>query len=196
MTLTRRQRYSVIVLLVALAALALDKLLLSSEPASALAGVRPEGVAAAGTGDDFPSQHEGTPALAERLLERRTARRTLSGSVPTLNVPVLNVAQPDIFSWDRLAGADRTTGISAAEELNGRRVHTAGAFQAAHTLNATLLGPQPMALIDGRTYRVGEDIDGLVLTAVRAGEAVFVSGDMTVVLSVPSPWNKDESTTP
>jgi hypothetical protein len=51
-------------------------------------------------------------------------------------------------------------------------------------------------LIDGRTYRVGEDIDGLVLTAVRAGKAVFVSGDMTVVLSVPSPWNKDESTTP
>ena len=42
MTLTRPQRYSVIVLLVALAALAFDKLLLSSEPASALAGVHSE----------------------------------------------------------------------------------------------------------------------------------------------------------
>lgn len=196
MTLSRRQRYSVIVLLVALAALALDKLLLSSKPASALAGVHSEGVAAAGAGETFPSQYEGTAALAERLLERRRARGPLSGGVPTLKVPVLNAAQPDIFSWDRLSGADRTAGIKAARGLNGGRAPTAEEFSAAHQLEATLLGPQPMALIDGRTYRVGKIIDGLVLTAVRAGEAVFVSGDMTVVLSVPSPWDKNESATP
>ena len=196
MTLTRRQRYSVIVLLVALAALALDKLLLSSTPEAALAGVRYEGVSAAGLGDDSPSQHDGTAALAERLLERRTARRPLSGSVPSLNMPFLNAAQPDVFSWDRLAGADRTAGINLAGELKGRRARTVEAFQSAHGLQATLLGPHPMALIDGRTYSVGDPIDGLVLTTVRAGEVVFISDDMTVVLSVPSPWNKDESTAP
>lgn len=195
MTLTRRRRYSVIVLLVALAALALDKLLLSSTPEAALAGVRSEDVAA-NSGDDSPSQQEGTAALAERLLARRTARRPLSVGAPTLNMPVLNAAPPDIFSWDRLAGADGTAGISAAAELNGLPAHTAEAFQTAHRLKATLLGPQPMALIDDRTYRVGDALGDFVLTAVRADEAVFVSGDRTVVLSVPSPWNREESPTP
>ena len=200
MTLTRRQRWSLIVFLVALAALALDKLLLSSGPAAAQAEVSP-----APSGDEASeSIHRlgslgSTPAVdnalatAQRILERKRDLIADPDGIAAL-ISRVGDATPDVFNWDRIFGTNGANGKS--DDRVGARQTTANAFRDSHQLTATLLGPQPVALIGGNMYRVGDPLDGFTLDAVRAGEAEFVSDGTTIIPKVPSPWRKGKSTSP
>lgn len=197
MTLTRRQRWSLILFLVALAALALDKLLLSSGLAAAQAGVSP----APGGDEASESIHRlgsvgSTPAVdnalatAQRVLERKRDLIADADGIAAL-ISKVGGPTPDVFNWDRIFG---TNGIN--DVRNGARRTTVNAFRESHQLTATLLGPQPVALIGGKMYRVGDPLGGFTLDAVRAGEAEFVSDGNRIILKVPTPWREEKSTHP
>jgi hypothetical protein len=199
-TLTRRQRWSLIAFLVALAALALDKLLLSSAPAAALAGVSHNlgGIDAGQSihriGSAGPtSAVDNALATAERILLHKRHLSENAGGIAAA-ISKVGDATPDVFNWNRIFGTNAANGIS--DDRSGVRRTTANAFRESHQLTATLLGPQPVALIGGNMYRVGDVLDGFTLDAVRAGEAVFVSDGVNIILRVPTPWREGRSTNP
>lgn len=185
MTINRRERNAMIALLLAVVALAADKLLLPARPSAA----RAEGASTAATENGSPAgTSEALPSDDPDVELPKFPRRAASASDAA--APEL----PDVFDWMRLVrhGAARgTTDASGAGWGAGMGAgqNSAAAFLQNHKLQATLLGPKPRAVVDGRTFAVGDTLDGFVLRAVHAGRVEFVSDDATVVLEVPQPWN-------
>lgn len=62
------------------------------------------------------------------------------------------------------------------------------AFLAAHRLTATILGPNPMAVVDRQSLRIGDVVDGFRLARIERGWVEFVSDTVRVRLDVPTPW--------
>lgn len=50
-------------------------------------------------------------------------------------------------------------------------------FVSRHSLQATILGPRPVALVGRRKLHVGDVLDGFVLKSITERKALFVSDD-------------------
>jgi hypothetical protein len=182
-SLNRRQRIGLVALLTALVSLMMDRLLLTAEPATALAGVSesPPLSGQAERGGPAAQADAGVGAWLQSLGgEIDAARQAAQTSSAAKGQP----APADVFDWQRLGGllAGGPGGATAADEDAEQRAEQ---FRGKHTLVATLLGPSPMALVGERTLHIGDSLDGFRLSAVRSGEADFVSDDVVVVLQVP-----------
>lgn len=57
-------------------------------------------------------------------------------------------------------------------------------------LDGVVLGPTPLASIDGRLYSLNAMIDGFTLTEIRRDEVVLRDGEREVVLLLQLPWQK------
>ncbi|MBU0641581.1 MAG: hypothetical protein KKB50_22205 [Planctomycetes bacterium] len=159
MRLRKRERVALITLLLALVGLALDRLLLPPpEPANA----------AAEHSDPAAGQQDAATTAAP-------APEPMAPASPDTVVP-------DVFAWGRLgmfAGA-----LSQQARPERLRKLWAEEFAQRHQLCATILGPHPVALVDERTLRIGDQLDGFALETIREREAVFVSDEGRVVLRV------------
>lgn len=162
MTLSRRDRGILIALLLAVVALAVDRLLLP-EPSQVLA-VSPEVV---------------VPMLA--------ADKLIEDILPEMpSPPAINTRPPppvlDVFDLNRLA----SLGAGGRQANNQPEETSAESFIRRHTLRATVLGPRPVALVGERMLQVGNHLDGYELIAISERQAVFVSDDDQAVLRVAS----------
>lgn len=159
MKLGKRERFAMIALLVAVGSLALDKLLL------------PEPEAAVATPAEQPAQENFTlPPLDALKIESPTTTRL----GPETDVP-------DVFDRSRLPSVD--TQQRAALRVSEQDL-ALSEFSAKHTLSATVMGPCPLALVGGRTLRIGDRLDGFVLESIDQHEAVFISDGRRVTLKV------------
>lgn len=154
MNLDRRSRIALGLMLLALLALAVDRLVLPPPRAA---------VAAGPSGDDSarPAEFDTDPALPPPEPERR--------------VPPADFETSDVFALSRI-GVQAIPPKDAAARLN------AESFSAVHVLRGTLLGPSPAALLDRRQVRVGQSVDGYRLIEVKRDAAVFSDGVETVEL--------------
>lgn len=66
------------------------------------------------------------------------------------------------------------------------RPGTPQAFAAEHKLQATSIGEEALAIIDGKPMRVGDELDGFRLTRIGPYEAEFERGSERAVLSIPT----------
>ena len=160
MTLSRRDRRILIVLLLAVVALTVDRLLLP-EPSQVLA-VSPEGIESTLTADK----------LMEDLLPEMPSPPTINTQPP---LPVVNV-----FDLNRLGNLS----FGGAKSNNQLEETSAESFSRRHTLRATVLGPRPVALVGERMLQVGNHLDGYELIAISEHQAVFVSDDEQAILQV------------
>lgn len=190
----KRQRVGLIALLIALVGFAVDRLLFPAHVQSASASD-----AAAQPLDAAPPDAL-SPDFARSLLESsfpggldhsnkhdsRGLSTALAGAVGqfTRGAPSAGTVVPDVFVWNRIYNAGPGAAQTPADgsEPGGRDM--LADFQARHQLQGTVLGPNPMISISGRTLRIGDSIDGLRLEAVRDGEAQFISDHGSVVLRV------------
>ena len=162
MTLSRRDRGILIALLLAVVALAVDRLLLPG-PSQVLA-VSPEVVVPMLAADK----------LTEDILPEMLSPTAINTQPP---LPVL-----DVFDLNRLASLG-TGGRQANKQPEETSVES---FIRRHTLRATVLGPRPVALVGQRMLQVGDHLDGYELIAITERQAVFVSDDDQAVLRVAS----------
>jgi len=161
MRLSRRDRAALIVLLLAVGALAVDRLLL------------PAPVSAQANNADAAACPATMPSLDQLLASSPAAAAPDQPWTPV----------PDVFDLARLGGAvlrEALPEIRAEEDA-------VESFVRAHSLQATVLGPRPMALVGRRKVRVGESLDGFELTRVTDREAVFVSDRGTAILRISRP---------
>ncbi|MCG3125203.1 MAG: hypothetical protein CHACPFDD_00018 [Phycisphaerae bacterium] len=165
MKLTRRQRWWLCGLVVALIAMAMDRLLL---PRPAAATARP-----APSPTSRPSA--ATPNIAALDAAIAELGRVLSAD-PTRVEP----SPPDVFARTRAAAA-----VLADAPPPQPAPTRADEFAARYRLAATITGAAPAAVIGRRVIRIGETIETFTLRAVGDGWAEFVSDDGSVRLEVP-----------
>ncbi len=76
--------------------------------------------------------------------------------------------------------------VSRRESEAEARQRTAEEFKSANRLDGVLTsGRNPIALVNGRTVRLGQTIDGFELIAVQDRIAVFQLDDVRVELHIP-----------
>lgn len=155
MKFRRRERTLTGVFVASLAALAVDRLLLS--------GVEPRDAVAADAGG----------ALVAPTGPLAPTTRPATRPAPPTDVP-------DVFVWARLGEA--VAAIQAAPQPSVAADTGAREFESAHTLDAVVLGERPMALVGGVALRVGDYLDGFWLREVRLGTAEFVSDGQVATL--------------
>jgi hypothetical protein len=167
MALTREQRIYLSVLAVAGAALAADRLFFGvTSPAVAAAANAIEQVA---TKPLEPVTQE--PASARFAARLRAAARS------TDDAPVDN-----LFAV-RLVHENKAEQPAPAAASNAVRLN-ADAFRLAHRLSAVATGKGAYAVVNGRTVRMGEEIDGMSLIEVTREAAIFEGSGVRVELSV------------
>lgn len=191
---SKRQRMGLVALLITLVGFAVDRLLFPSHVQSASASDTPASALDAAPTDGL------APDFARNLLESsfpsglEPSRKHDSRGDPAAfagviagfsrGAPSAGSVVPDVFAWDRLNNAGPGAAQTPADgsEPGGRDM--LADFKARHQLQGTVLGPNPMVTISGRTLRIGDSIGGLRLKAVRDGEAQFISDHGSVVLRV------------
>lgn len=77
---------------------------------------------------------------------------------------------PDVFQRTRLFPEGIPASGGGSESPESGSSLDASQFAQAHRLQGVVLGPRPLAVIDDRTVRIGDRIDGAVLTAIRPKE--------------------------
>ncbi len=165
MTLSKRERLAAIGLLVALCALAVDRLLLPG-PTQAAAGE---------SAPPRPDVVKLSPALAA------------PPQAPEDRAPATDPARPvpDVFDLARITEVSDSPNLAAAAQSD--TLARAEAFAGSHTLSGTVLGPRPLALVGQQTIELGRDLDGFTLESVTATDATFISDGQRVVLRVRGP---------
>ncbi|TWT41168.1 hypothetical protein RAS1_38620 [Phycisphaerae bacterium RAS1] len=159
MSLDRRSRIALGLMLIALLALAVDRLILP----------RPQAASAAGSASPDGTEADGGSA----------APAAIPPSDPERAVPEAEFTVADVFALSRI-------GVRHAANAASDERASAEAFAAAHVLRGTLLGPEPAALLDRRRVRVGQQVDGFTLVEVSRDGAVFSNGSETVALRITS----------
>lgn len=157
---SKRDRAALIVLMVGVIALAVDRLLLP--PPSAAGGA--DGLDSASSAVDLPQ-----PDREMRAPPSATAPAPLPGLVP------------DVFDLSRLAALGSGTPLVDEGQPDETAVE---AFVRRHALQATIFGPNPIALVGHRKLRIGDRLDGFVLESISDREAVFLSDTGRAVLHV------------
>jgi hypothetical protein len=161
MKLRKRERALAGVFAVSLAGLAVDRFCFpESAPRAAAAAESEPGAVPASTAIPLAPATTTRPAVAEHVT--------------------------DVFAWSRLGEAGmllRTAAAAAPPETET----TADAFQAAHRLDAVILGQRPLALVDGVALRIGDTLDGFTLRAVGIDSAEFSSDLGIATLRLPAP---------
>lgn len=163
MKLTRRQRWWLCGLVVALVAMAMDRLLLPRPIAAASAASSPTSRPAAGT-----------PNFA--ALDAAMAELNQAGSD---HPPQPELSLPDVFARARAAAAIQ---LDPAQKAAPTRCDE---FAARYRLVATITGAAPAAVIGLRVIRIGESLEAFRLESVGDGWAEFVSDAGSVRLEVP-----------
>ncbi|MGE0482016.1 MAG: hypothetical protein AB7Q17_16260 [Phycisphaerae bacterium] len=154
MRFSKRERVGAMVLLVGIGALAADRLL-------------------------FPAPQDAEGALIAPARSPRAPATAVFAAVPAPALPPADLVVPDVFDSARVAalGGRAPSPVAAVAPQ-------ADAFAREHAVHATILGPQPLALVDERLMRAGDELDGFVLHAIHRGSVEFVSGVERVVLRV------------
>ncbi len=161
MRLCKRDRAALILLMAGVIALAVDRLLLP--PPAAAEGAR---------GADSDS------SVAAPAPPGREALPPLPAA--TSEAPPLGTV-PDVFDLARLP----VPGTAAPAPPGSRPEETTvEAFVRRHTLQATIFGPNPVALVGQRTLHIGDVLDGFVLESISDREAAFLSENGRAVLRV------------
>lgn len=178
MNFTRRTKLALGALTFALVALSLDRWILPP-PSSAVASDR-DGSATTERADrrgnvgKSDTDAQWLTFVSERLKQLNAARSAL-------------IEAPAPLARDPFVGAP-TAARAPAAEMQRKAADEAlsvAQFREKNRLSATILGPDPIALVGRRTLRVGDELDGLRLDRVGEGWAEFLSGVMRVRLEVP-----------
>lgn len=100
----------------------------------------------------------------------------------TTRDPFAPIVDPRISTAvpDPKAASDETLEASPVKDFANR-----------HRLDGTLVGSSTsVAIINGRRFRVGAELDGFVLLEITPTTVVFAHGDQRVTLSVPRAFEK------
>lgn len=149
--ISRRERLLIFTVAIGLMALVVDRLWLAPDAvggATLPAGLRPPRAAAFAAGDlalDLP-QPASAPTVPDDLPDVFLRTRLFPDGLPAAG-----------------AGPDGATSALAAPPAMDR-------FIEQHRLQGVVLGPRPLAVIDDRTVRIGDRIDGAVVIAIRPRE--------------------------
>lgn len=127
----------------------------------------------------FPAPQDAEGALVAPARSPRSGAPAEFAAVPAPALPPADLVVPDIFDRARVAELGGIAPLPVATVAP-----QAEAFAREHAVHATILGPQPLALVDERLMRSGDELDGFVLHAIRRGSVEFVSGSERVVLQV------------
>jgi hypothetical protein len=168
--LTRERKIFLGLLGLGAAALAVDRVFLGPAGASAAVGETPSAKAVAAAPAPAPVRPEKRatgPSLAQRL---RGATTRLDAS-----------STKDAFKPSSAWGVTPAKVPAAASE-------DAQTFQATHHITSILqAGDQAIVMIKGKTYRVGEVVDGYRVVEIRTRSAVFQGNGPAFEVSLPEP---------
>jgi hypothetical protein len=164
---SRERNVFIGILGVALTGLAVDRVFLGSGatgPAAASAAAEAYAVDPSSDGIELEiTDADAQPVSLTSALAGRLEEFARSGGQEPGDLP--DVFEPSV-SWQ---GASVSDGAVASRPLNASE-----AFQAAHRLNAVMLSnSNPGAVVDGEFLRIGQGLDGFVLTSVNERSAVF-----------------------
>ncbi len=178
----RRKRLSGAVMVLAAAALALDRCAFSNEPAAgfAMSGDLRQG-AMSGSVDRglAPVEMESTVSIPELPFPRGVAAFDL----PTSGAPVRDLFAPPQSVVNRNA-ADTPTDSNDSATNRSKRANRA-AFLTHHRVSGIILFESlKIAIVDGMWLRKGQLLDGCTLKSVSGNEARFECYDGQAVLRV------------
>lgn len=157
---SRRERLLMVIGGVGLLALLVDRVWVAPDSAQAATlpgGLRPQRAAAIAAAD-----------LALNLPRPASA-------------PAVPEDLPDVFLRTRLFPEGIAAAAVAAAPGSAVPPET-DTFVQAHRLRGVVLGPRPLAVIDNRTLRVGDRIDGAVITAIRPKEVELARDGQRILL--------------
>jgi hypothetical protein len=167
MTGERRKRMLMGVAALAGVAFAVDRWLLPPPaPAAAATGAPPSVLPEKGALDPGAAgMHLPSPATLPDEITRATA---------------------DAFDWGRLGLQLENPEVSQVPPVAETHAAAKESFTSQYQLRATILGPDPIALIGARKMRVGDELSGYVLRAITEESAIFRSSSgEDITLKVP-----------
>ena len=140
--------------------------------------------AAAGASAAAPPPRAQLELLAERLCApTRNVDDALETLLPARD-PFVRRIEPDPTTAPIETHASATAAAASPAPAPATAA-PAPSFEERHTLQGIILGPVPMAWIDGRRVQIGGEVDGMLVVRIRRDAVTLRRGDETAVLRVP-----------
>ena len=190
MKLTKQRKVYGAVVSLALTALGLDRFVFPG-------GEAPVPAAAAQVAPSQPTKKVTTVAAPAKTQEANLA------GLAALAVRMRNVAEVERLDLADAKDSFRAPPAWAGEALKARPaaaaataappVDPAASFHDKHHLVAVLKSTRGgVAILDGKTVRIGKEVDGFRLTAVGDRTAIFMAGTTTITLELPAATQLDK----
>lgn len=178
---SRQRKLAVGLLGLALAALVVDRTVLS-----------PAGAEAAPPAAAAPASTPAAAPAAPATTENSTPGNPRKPAQPSVNERLDRALSTPKWSTEELLGSLRPSPKWAADPgSTGDTGDPSLAFDKKHQLKAVMgsrdKDENRVALVGGQPLRVGDTLDGMRLVSVGARSAVFEAGSVRVVLSLPEP---------